>query len=347
MTYLRYLLVFIPLTIIGHFLHWSESAMFFMSCLAIIPLAGYLGVATEEIATYTGPKMGGFLNATFGNATELIIAFFALKAGLFDVVKASLAGSVLGNILFVLGFSIFLGGLKHKELKFDAELGKFTATMLMFAIIGLSLPAVFTYSIPDGDLTSKYESFSTIVAVLLLVIYVVGLVYSFRNHDDLYGVEHAEDVTAEWSKGYSIFIMAISTVFIALESEFLVKSIEPMTAALGIKKSFIGLILIPIVGNAAEHTTAVVMALKNKMDIAIEIAVGSCLQIALFVAPLLVLVSLFFVPMSIIFLPIELFIFAASVAIATRIVSSGKTNWLEGLLLLAIYAIAAVGFYLI
>jgi Ca2+:H+ antiporter len=232
-------------------------------------------------------------------------------------------------------------------LKFDAELGKFTATMLMFAIIGLSLPAVFTYSIPDGDLTSKYESFSTIVAVLLLVIYVVGLVYSFRNHDDLYGVEHAEDVTAEWSKGYSIFIMAISTVFIALESEFLVKSIEPMTAALGIKKSFIGLILIPIVGNAAEHTTAVVMALKNKMDIAIEIAVGSCLQIALFVAPLLVLVSLFFVPMSIIFLPIELFIFAASVAIATRIVSSGKTNWLEGLLLLAIYAIAAVGFYLI
>jgi Ca2+:H+ antiporter len=347
MTYLRYLLIFIPLTIIGYFLEWSPSAMFFMSCLAIVPLAGYLGVATEEIATYTSPKMGGFLNATFGNATELIIAFFALKAGMFDVVKASLAGSVLGNILFVLGFSIFFGGLKHKELKFDAQLGKFTATMLMFAMIGLALPAVFTYSIPDGVISTKYESFSTIVAAVLLSIYVLGLIYSFRNHDDLYGVEHAEDVTAEWGKGFSIFVMATCTVFIALESEFLVKSIEPMTAALGIKKAFIGLILIPIVGNAAEHTTAVVMALKNKMDIAIEIAVGSCLQIALFVAPLLVLVSLFYVPMSIVFLPIELFIFAASVAIATRIVSSGKTNWLEGLLLLAIYAIVAVGFFLI
>jgi Ca2+:H+ antiporter len=321
--------------------------MFFMSCLAIIPLAGYLGVATEEIAVYTGPKMGGFLNATFGNATELIIALFALKAGLFDVVKASLAGSVLGNILFVLGFSIFLGGLKHKELRFDANLGKFTATMLMFSVVGLAIPAVFTYSIPDGLIATKYETFSTVVAVILLSIYVLGLFYSFRNHTDLYGVEHAEDMTSEWSKGFSIFVMAICTVFIALESEFLVMSIEPMTAALGIKKMFVGLILIPIVGNAAEHTTAIVMALKNKMDISIEIAVGSCLQIALFVTPFLVLVSLLFIPMSIVFLPIELFIFAASVAIATRIVSSGKTNWLEGLLLLGIYAIVAVGFYLI
>jgi Ca2+:H+ antiporter len=347
MSVLRYLLLFIPLTILGHFLDWSQSLMFFMCCLAIVPLAGYLGVATEEIAVYTGPKMGGFLNATFGNATELIIAFFALKAGLFDVVKASLAGSVLGNILFVLGFSIFLGGLKHKELHFDANLGKFTATMLMFAIVGLAIPAVFTYSIPDHMISTKYESFSTIVSIVLLSIYVLGLVYSFRNHADLYGVEHAEDMTSEWSKGFSIFVMAVCTVFIAIESELLVGSIVPMTEALGIKKMFVGLILIPIVGNAAEHTTAVVMAIKNKMDIAIEIAVGSCLQIALFVAPLLVLLSLFFVPMSIVFLPIELFVFAASVTIATRIVSSGKTNWLEGLLLLAIYAIVSVGFFLI
>lgn len=347
MTYLRYLLLFIPLTIVGHYMEWNPSAMFFMSCLAIIPLAGYLGVSTEEIAAYTGPKMGGFLNATFGNSTELIIAFFALKAGLFDVVKASLAGSVLGNILFVLGFSIFLGGLKHKELHFDANLGKFTATMLLFAIIGLSIPAVFTYAIPDSEVSTKYEMFSTIVAVVLLSVYVLGLVYSFRNHADLYGVEHAEDMTDRWSKKFAIFIMAVCTIFITLESEFLVNSIVPMTEALGIKKAFVGLILIPIVGNAAEHTTAVVMAIKNKMDIAIEIAVGSCLQIALFVAPLLVLVSLFYVPMSIVFMPIELVVFGASVAIATRIVSSGKTNWLEGLLLLGIYAIVAVGFFLI
>lgn len=347
MRYLKFLLVFVPLTLVGHFLKWNDSVMFFMCCLAIVPLAGYLGEATEEIAVYTGPKMGGFLNATFGNATELIIAFFALKAGMFDVVKASLAGSVLGNILFVLGFSIFLGGLKHKELHFDANLGKFTATMLMFAIIGLSIPAVFTYAVPEEMITTQYEGFSTAVAVILLSIYVLGLIYSFRNHADLYGVEHADDLTPHWSKNFSIFILSVCTLLITMESEFLVESITPMTEALGIKKMFVGLILIPIVGNAAEHTTAVIMAIKNKMDIAIEIAVGSCLQIALFVAPLLVLVSLFYKPMSIVFLPIELFIFAGSVAIATRIVSSGKTNWLEGLLLLGLYAIVSVGFFLI
>lgn len=348
MKYLRILLIFIPLSIYGHYAGWDGSVLFFMSCLAIVPLAGYLGVATEAIAVYTGPKFGGFLNATFGNATELIIAYFALKAGLFDVVKASLAGSVLGNVLFVLGFSIFFGGLKHKELRFDAQLGRFTGTMLLFAMIGLALPAVFTYSVPANLITTKYESFSVIVAVILLIIYILGLIYSFRNQsEDLYGVEHAEDLDTHWSKIFSIFVLALCTLFITIESEILVKSIEPMTSALGIKKMFVGLILIPIVGNAAEHSTAVIMALKNKMDIAIEIAVGSCLQISLFVAPLLVLVSLFYTPMSIVFLPIELFIFAASVFIANRIVSTGKTNWLEGLLLISVYLIAAVGFFII
>lgn len=347
MKYLRFLLLFIPLSIAGHFLGWNDTWLFAMCCLAIVPLAGYLGEATEELAVYTGPKFGGFLNATFGNATELIIAFFALKAGLIDVVKASLAGSVLGNILFVLGFSVFFGGLRHKELKFDAQLGQFTATMLLFAVIGLVIPAIFTHTIPDHAISTKYEGFSVVVAVILLCTYVLGLIYSFRNQEDLYGVEHAEEVPTTWSKRFAIFVLFVCTVFIAIESELLVASIEPMTQKSGINKMFVGLILIPIVGNAAEHSTAVMMALKNKMDIAIEIAVGSSLQIALFVAPLLVLVSLLFVPMSIVFAPIELAIFAASVAIANRIVSSGKTNWLEGLLLLGIYAMIAVGFFMV
>jgi Ca2+:H+ antiporter len=312
-----------------------------------VPLAGYLGEATEEIATYTGPKLGGFLNATFGNATELIISFFAIKEGLFDVVKASLAGSVLGNILLVLGCSIFVGGLKHKELKYDSQLGTFTATMLLFAVIGLSLPAVFTWHTAENLITSKYESLSTITSVILLSIYVIGMIYSFKTQKDLYGVEHAEDVDANWSLPFSIVVLAICTVFIAIESELLVGSIEPMTKAAGISEMFVGIILIPIVGNAAEHTTAIIMALKNKMDISIEIAVGSSLQIALFVVPASVLISLFFSPMSIIFKPIELFLFASSVLIANQVVKAGKTNWMEGLKLMSIYAIAAIGFFIV
>lgn len=341
------MLLFIPATIIGHFAHWPGGIMFLLSGLAIIPLAGYLGEATEEIAAFTGPKLGGFLNATFGNATELIIAYFALKEGLFDVVKASLAGSVLGNILFVLGFSIFAGGLKHKDLLFDVTLGRFTSTMLLFAVIGLTIPAAFTYSIPEHVVSTRFECFSVIVSIVLLAIYILGLVYSFRNHADLYGIEHADDVEPRWSRRLSMLILFICTVFIAIESEFLVASIEPMTERSGISRMFVGLILIPIVGNAAEHSTAVLMAIRNKMDIAIEIAVGSSLQIALFVAPLLVLVSLLYQPMSIVFKPIELFVFGASVLIANKIVSSGRTNWLEGLKLLSIYAIVAVGFFVV
>ena len=347
MKYIKIFLVCVPLTIIGLFLKWNATTMFFLTCASIVPLAGYLGSATEEIAVYTGPKFGGFLNATFGNATELIISFFAIKAGLFEVVKASLAGSVLGNILLVLGCSIFIGGLKHKELKYDSQLGTFTATMLLFAVIGLSIPALFTSKVPEALISSKYESFSVITSVILLSIYVIGMIYSFKTQKDLYGVEHAEEIDSKWSLPLSISILAIATVIIAFESEILVSNIEPMTKSAGIPEMFIGLILIPIVGNAAEHSTAVIMALKNKMDITIEIAVGSSLQIALFVIPVSVLVSLLFSPMSIVFKPVELFLFGASVLIANQIVKSGRTNWMEGLKLMSIYVIAAVGFFII
>lgn len=347
MKYLKVLLLCVPLSFIGYFFKWNATTMFFLTCISIVPLAGYLGSATEEIATFTGPKFGGFLNATFGNATELIISFFAIKAGLFDVVKASLAGSVLGNILLVLGCSIFIGGLKHKELKHDTQQGTFTATMLLFAVIGLTLPAIFTLHTPEKLLTSKYESFSTITSVIMLCIYVIGMIYSFRTQNDLYGVEHAEDIDSTWTLPFSIFVLGIATVLIALESELLVSSIEPMTKAAGISEMFVGIILIPIVGNAAEHTTAVIMAIKNKLDITLEIAVGSSLQIALFVIPVSVLISLFYTPMSIIFKPIELFLFFSSVLIANQIVKTEKTNWMEGLKLISIYVIAAVGFFIV
>ncbi len=347
MKYLKILLICVPLSFMGHFMKWNATTVFFLTCISIVPLAGFLGSATEEIATYTGPKFGGFLNATFGNATELIISYFAIRAGLFDVVKASLAGSVLGNILLVLGCSIFLGGIKHKELKYDSQLGTFTATMLLFAVIGLSLPAIFTSNVPENLISSKYESFSIITSIILLLIYVIGMIYSFKTQKDLYGVEHAEDIDSKWSLPTSITILGIATVLIAIESELLVSSIEPMTKAAGISEMFVGIILIPIVGNAAEHSTAVIMALKNKLDISIEIAVGSSLQIALFVIPVSVLISLAYTPMSIVFKPIELFLFGASVLIANQVVKSGKTNWMEGLKLMSVYIIAAVGFFIV
>lgn len=347
MKYIKFLLVCIPLSFAGFYLKWDSTMMFFLTCGSIIPLAGYLGMATEEIAAYTGPKFGGFLNATFGNATELIISFFAIRAGLFEVVKASLVGSVLGNILLVLGCSILFGGLKHKELKYDSQLGTFTATMLLFAVFGISLPAMFTWNVPEAVVTSKYESMSVITSVILLVIYVVGMIYSFRSQKDLYGVEHAEDIESKWSLPLSIFILALATVVIAVESEMLVGYIEPMTEAAGISTMFVGLILIPIVGNAAEHTTAIIMAIKNKMDISIEIAVGSSLQVALFVIPASVLISLIYSPMNMVFKPIELFLFFASVLIANQIVKAGRTNWMEGLKLISLYIIAAVGFYVV
>jgi Ca2+:H+ antiporter len=346
MKYLKILLLCIPLSFVGHFMHWSSTAIFFLTCISIVPLAGYLGNATEEIAVFTGPKFGGFLNATFGNATELIISFFAIRAGLFEVVKASLAGSVLGNILLVLGCSIFFGGLKHKELKFNSQTGTFTATMLLFAVIGLSIPAVFGATSTNNV---NHESFSIITSVIMLSMYVIGMIYSFKTSKDLYGVEHAEDMDSKWSLPFSIGVLAVATVFIAIESELLVASIEPMTKSAHISEMFVGIILIPIVGNAAEHSTAVIMALKNKMDITLEIAVGSSLQIALFVIPISVLISLVAskTPMTLVFKPIELFLFAASVFIANQIVKSGRTNWVEGLKLISIYVIAAVGFFII
>ena len=347
MKILKWFFVFIPLSILSEFLKLSPTLMFILSSLSIIPLAGIMGEATEEISFYSGEKLGGFLNATFGNATELIISFFALKNGLFDVVKASIAGSVIGNILLVLGASMLCGGLKFKTQSFNKKVIETSSSMLLFAVIGLSIPAIFTHTLKPNLLNTKYESFSVIVAIIMFIIYILSLVFSFFTHKDIYSVENDENEQSKWSLRKSIIILIVATILIAFESELLVASVEPMTKSLGLSELFVGIIVMPIIGNAAEHSTAVMMALKNKMNVSIEIAIGSSLQIILFVAPILIFLSLFFTPMSIIFNEFELVALIVSVFIANRVSNDGESNWLEGVQLLAVYFIIAASFFII
>lgn len=348
MKILKFMLFFIPISFIGKLFNFSPTFMFILAALSIIPLAGIMGEGTEEISFYTGPKIGGFLNATFGNATELIISFFALKSGLFEVVKSSIAGSIIGNILLVLGASMFIGGLKHKVQKFNINVVETTSSMLLFALIGLCVPAFFTHTLNQELLNTKYEGLSLIVAIVMFLLYLASLVFSFFTHKDLYAVaQNEEEAHSKWSLKKAIIILVVSTIIIAVESEFLVSGIEDITSKLGLSEFFVGIILIPIIGNAAEHSTAITMALKNKMDVAIEIALGSSLQIILFVAPVLIFLSLLFKPMSIIFNPFELVALIASVIIANKVASDGQSNWLEGAQLMAVYFIIAAGFFIL
>lgn len=347
MKILKYMLIFVPISFIAEFLHTSSSIMFILAALSIIPLAGLMGEATEEISFYSGPKIGGFLNGTFGNATELIISFFALKEGLFEVVKSSIAGSVIGNILLVLGASMLAGGLKHKTQNFNQKVVEVSSSMLLFAVVGLCIPALFTHTVDSSLLNTKYEGLSIIVAVIMFSIYILSLIFSFYTHKDIYSVNHEEEGTAKWTLKKSILILVIATVLIAIESEFLVSGIESITESLGLSEFFVGIILIPIIGNAAEHSTAIVMAMKNKMDVALEIAIGSSLQIILFVAPVLIFLSLLFTPMSIVFNEFELIALIVAVLIANRVSNDGESNWLEGVQLLAVYLIVAASFFIL
>ena len=348
MKILKFMLLFVPISFIGKFLNFSPTIMFILAALSIIPLAGIMGEGTEEISFYTGPKIGGFLNATFGNATELIISFFALKSGLFEVVKSSIAGSIIGNILLVLGASMFIGGLKHKTQNFNINVVETTSSMLLFSLIGLCVPAFFTHTINANLLNTRYEGLSLVVAIVMFILYILSLIFSFFTHKDLYATTTKEEGhESKWSLKKSIAILIITTVIIAIESEFLVGGIEDITSKLGLSEFFVGIILIPIIGNAAEHSTAITMALKNKMDVAIEIALGSSLQIILFVAPVLIFLSLLFTPMSIIFNPFELVSLIASVIIANKVASDGQSNWLEGAQLMAVYFIIAAGFFIL
>lgn len=347
MKFLKYMLIFIPISFIAKFMNASGSVMFILSCLSIIPLASLMGEGTEEISFYSGPKIGGFLNGTFGNATELIISFFALKQGLFDIVKSSIAGAVIGNVLLVVGASMLAGGLKFKTQKFNEKVSEVTSSMLLFAVLGLCIPALFTHTVDPALLNTRYEGLSVFVAVVMIIIYILSLVFSFSTHKDIYNTEASKEGSAKWTLKKAILILVVVTILIAIESEFLVNGVESITESLGWSEFFVGIILIPIIGNAAEHTTAIIMARKDQMDVALEIALGSSLQIILFVAPILIFISLFFKPMSIVFNEFELVALIASVVIANKVSHDGECNWLEGVQLLAVYLIISASFFII
>ncbi len=350
------LLLFVPLSITAHWLHWGPLTVFVTASLAILPLASWMGTATEEIAVVVGPTLGGLMNATFGNATELIIALIALKAGLINVVKASLTGSIIGNLLLVMGLSMFLGGLRFKEQTFPPVVARVNASLMNLAVIAILLPTAVHFSAPKIQ-EFQLQRLSMGVALVLITVYVLTLVFSMKTHSYLYDVgiaENEEDPVSSHKpephhrpnlKLWAGVLLA-ATIAVAVESELLVESLEVATEQLGLTSLFTGVILLPIIGNAAEHATAVTVAMKNKMDLSVSVAVGSSLQIALFVAPVLVLAGWFMgQPMDLDFNPFELVAVTVSVLIANSISSDGQSNWLEGMLLLAAYIVLGLAFY--
>lgn len=339
--FLNLLLLAIPISIFLHLSSFSPVLLFVAAGLSIIPLAFYMGKATEEIAIYVGPKVGGLLNATFGNAAELIITIFALRAGLGAVVKASITGSIIGNLLLVLGLSMFLGGFKYKSQKFNRAAAGMHTSMLLMAVTGLIIPAVFlrTHESPAT------EPLSLGVASVLMIVYGLSLIFSLYTHKDVFRPTQEHSVTPNWSKLKALLILLVATFFVVIESESLVAGIGPVVKTLGISELFIGVIVIPIIGNAAEHYTSVMMALKNKMEISLEIAIGSSTQIALFVAPLLVFLGYFMgQPLDLIFTSYELVVIIMATVITAMISMDGHSNWLEGAQLLSAYAIMALAF---
>ncbi len=345
-------LAFVPLALVLNFaIHASGIVVFIASAVAIIPLAGWMGRATEHLAAHVGEGVGGLLNATFGNAAELIIAIVALRAGLHDLVKASITGSIIGNILLVFGLAALAGGLRRGTLRFNRTAAAMGTTMLLLGTISLIIPAIFHRVAGETAPLSEHRM-SLLIAVVLLVTYLLSLVFTLKTHSHLYagsaeprnkGAGHG----VVWSVTRSVWVLLASAVAIGVMSELLVSSVEQAGEAAGMSEVFIGVILVAIIGNAAEHSTAVIVALKNKMDLSINIAVGSSLQIALFVAPVLVFLSYFIgpQPMDLLFTTMEVVAIAASVGIMAVISQDGETHWMEGVQLLAVYAILAVAFF--
>ncbi len=356
---LYWLLVAIPLAVGLRLAGAPELWVFVVSGLAIVPLAGLMGRATENLAETLGAGIGGLLNATFGNAAELIIALIALSRGpeMFPLVKASITGSIIGNILLVLGLSILLGGLRHRRQTFNRTAAGMGATLLALAAIGLVVPTIHYYLAlasagPEGleDLTLLSEE----IAAILAIIYVLSLVFSLRTHSHLFAGEEHDLPTAgehhqpEWSRATSGAILLAATAGVAWMSELLVGSVEHAADSLGMNHVFVGVIVVAVVGNAAEHSTAILVAMKNKMDLAVHIAVGSGIQIALFVAPVLVFASMAMghsPPLDLHFTIMETITVLLSVGVLALVCQDGETHWMEGVMLLGVYAILALAFY--
>ncbi|MBM4457396.1 MAG: calcium/proton exchanger [Chloroflexi bacterium] len=346
MKYLNILLVFAPVAIVGRLLGWSPTLLFIASALAVVPVAGILGQATEELAAHTGPRVGGLLNATLGNAAELIITLFAIRAGLLELVKASITGSILGNVLLIMGLSVFLGGLKNGGQRFDKMQAGVNATQLILAVLALMVPSLFFFA--HTEAFGPVESLSLGTAATMLTLYALGLVFAFRytSVEPKLGQEVESAHHPAWTTRKSIVLLIASTVLIAWLSEILVGAVEHTVATLGISEFFIGIIVVPLVGNVAEHAVAVQAAWKNKMELSMAVSLGSSLQIALFIAPVLVFVSLLMGhPLTLVFNQFEIIALFAGVLIAAFIAQDGETNWLEGAQLLAVYVILALAFF--
>ncbi len=352
--------VFIPIAIALELAHATPVLVFGAAALGVIPTAAVMGEATEHIAAKTGPGIGGLLNVTFGNAPELIIAFFALKEGLQEVVKASIVGSIIGNILLVLGAAMLVGGLKRDKQEFNRTAASAQSAMLLLALTALILPAVFQLVHGGGlpgieqeraNFGSEVEKLSLGVAIVLMASYAAGLVFSLKTHRRVFNPYEAEaeeeHAGGGWSTKRSLISLAVAAVLVGAMSEVLVGSITEASKDIGLSEFFVGVFVVAIVGNAAEHWVAVLVAAKDKMDLAVSIAIGSSAQIALFVAPLLVLLS--FVigpePMALVFNGYELGGLLFAVLIANHITQDGESNWFEGVQLLALYAVLGLVFY--
>jgi Ca2+:H+ antiporter len=339
------LLLFVPISVALSVMKAGDVWVFAAACAAIIPLAKVMGTATEALAARAGATIGGFLNATFGNAGELILAFFALKAGLFDIVKASLIGSILGNSLLVLGLALLVGGWKREKQLFSRTLAQTSSTTMLIAVAALVMPAAFVLTAPTVAKTA-IGPLSIGVAILMLVVYSGSLLFTLKTHAHLFGGDDLAEEHPAMPMKVAVGVLLGATVLVAYEAELLVHAVEHVTHALHLSPLFIGVILIPLIGNAAEHLTAVTAAAKDKMDLALGIVTGSSAQIALFVAPVLVLVGWATgKPLDLSFGLFEIAALLVAIALAIQICNDGETNWLEGLQLLVCYAILGVAFF--
>ena len=354
-----YLLVpFIPLAVVLDVADASPTAIFFISAAGVIPTAALMGRATEELAARSGPGIGGLLNVTFGNAPEIIIALFALNKGLHEVVKASIIGSMMGNILLVLGAAMLVGGMGRDRQLFDRTAASTQSAMLLLASAALVMPAIFELVEGKGlpgpgservNYPSDIEHLSLAVAIVLIVTYAAGLLFSLKTHRDLFNPDHGADDDEHgepWSVRKSVLMLAIAGVAVGVMSEILVGSISETAKGIGLSEFFIGAIVVAIVGNAAEHWVAVLVARKDKMDLAVNIAIGSSAQIALFAAPVLVLCSFFLgpFPMPLVFNGLELGAIVIAILIANHVTNEGESTWFEGLQLLAVYVVLGLTF---
>lgn len=345
---LNLLLITFPFAVLSSLLGWDPIIEFVLSALGVVPLAGLIGDATEGLASHTGPRMGGLINATLGNAAELIITLLAINKGLLDLVKASITGSIIGNLLFVLGLSILTGGLKNGIQKFDRQHTSNSTILLAIALVGLVTPSLFSHSTASG-ITQKVEVLSLSVAGVMIILYALGIIFSMKvNLTQSIGTPIGNTEKHKgWSIRTSVIVLAIATAGIVWLSEILVGSVEAVVAGSGISEFFLGIILVPIIGNVAEHLVAITVAYKNKMELSMEIAVSSSLQIALFVAPVLVFVSLLMGnPLNLVFNTFELAALLAAVLVTYFVSADGESNWLEGAALLVVYIIFALAFFI-